>query len=313
MPTPTFIRVVEVWVPDRDQSLLEFGGGCYGSAKAFARLSRSMCFGRGEGLPGRAWDEGRPIVLKQFEGSNFRRTEAAAAEGLTCGIAVPVFVGETLSAVLLIFCGDDESHAGAIELWRNDPKNSPDLLLDDGYYGNTAEVFEFVSRNTSFRKGTGLPGLAWEAGLPVFMPDLGKGTRFLRADSAVQVGINRGFAFPCAPREGDAYVLAFLSALATPIARRFETWIADSAGLHLTRRDGFCERTGAVGEAAQRVERGEGALGRLLVSPVPSVGERAADEPGPVGAAAREADLQSMLAFPVLRDGRVAAAVVWYF
>ena len=43
------------------------------------------------------------------------------------------------------------------------------------------------------------------------------------------------------------------------------------------------------------------------------VAERATDEPGSVGAAAREAGLESMLAVPVLRGGRVTAVVAWYF
>jgi len=221
----TFIRAVEVWVPDAGHTLLEWGGGLYPDAPRFGAVSRTMCFGRAEGLPGQAWDLGRPIVLKQFEGSYFLRARAAAAEGLTCGIALPFFHGESLSAVMVVFCGDNASHAGAIELWHSEPEVSPDMTLDDGYYGTTAEVFEFVARQTAFRKGFGLPGLAWDSGLPVFMPDLGKGTRFIRADSAVQVGINRGLAIPCSARGSGVWVMAFLSALGTPIVRRVETWL----------------------------------------------------------------------------------------
>ena len=242
----TFIRAVEVWVPGNDRSTLEFSAGLYGSASRFGALSRQMCFGRGEGLPGQAWEAGRPIVLRQFEGSDFRRTQAARAEGLSCGIALPIFAGDFLTAVLVIFCGDDEAHAGAIELWANDPAASRDMTLDDGYYGTTGDAFEFISRRTAFRKGTGLPGLAWESGLPVFQEDLGQGTRFLRADSALKVGINRGFALPCSTRGRSHYVLAFLSAMATPIVRRFETWLPDASGERLMRSGGFCETTGTV-------------------------------------------------------------------
>ena len=147
---------------------LEFSAGLYGSAKRFGLLSRQLCFGLGEGLPGEAWQRGRPVVLKQFEGANFRRTQAASEAGLTCGIALPIFAGDFLTAVLVIFCGDDQAHAGAIELWANDSLLTRDLTLADGYYGTTADAFEFISRRTAFRKGTGLPGLAWAAGLPVF-------------------------------------------------------------------------------------------------------------------------------------------------
>ena len=184
----TFIRALEYWVPSSDGSLLEFGGGLYGAATRFAEISRELCFGRGEGLPGQAWEQGKPIILKAFDGSYFRRTAAAHAEGITCGIAVPIFAGDFLTSVLVMFCGDDEAHAGAIELWHNDPAVSNDMLLVDGYYGTTADTFEFMSRRTTIRRGNGLPGLAWEAGAPVFFEDLGKSARFLRADSAADYG-----------------------------------------------------------------------------------------------------------------------------
>lgn len=255
MNPTSFIRVVEVWVPDDVGSLLVLGGAHYGAAKRFGASSSEMCFGKGEGLPGQAWEAGRPIVLKEFQGSYFRRTAAALADGLTCGIALPVFSADVLKAVVLIFCGGStaavedlgQQQVGAIELWRNDAKASKDMVLDDGVYGATSEVFEHISRRTAFRKGTGLPGMAWESGLPVFMADLGKGGRFLRADSALQVGINRGFAIPCNTPGPDAYVMAFLSALATPIVQRFESWVpTTAAGGTLMRQDGFCERDGAL-------------------------------------------------------------------
>lgn len=300
--SPTFIRVVEVWVPDEVGTLLVLGSAHYGAAARFGASSRQMCFGKGEGLPGQAWDAGHPIVLKQFDGSAFRRTAAAHADGLTCGIALPVFNGETLKAVVLIFCGDspgaEPQQAGAIELWRNEAAVSKDMLLEDGYYGATSNVFEYISRRTAFRKGTGLPGLAWESGLPVFMADLGKGGRFLRADSAQKVGINRGFAIPCNAAGPDAYVMAFLSALATPIVRRFETWLPDAAGAQLSRLEGFCETDGVldVGNTAAPA-----AAARALASGVPQVDAASVQQP------------QAVFALPVLRAGRVAAVVVWTF
>ena len=118
----TFIRAIETWVPSNDRSILEFGSGMYGKATRFAAISRELCFGRGEGLPGQAWEAGHPVVLKQFQGSYFRRTAAALAEGMTCGIAVPIFAGEFLTSVVVFFCGDDDAHAGdGLETLDRDP------------------------------------------------------------------------------------------------------------------------------------------------------------------------------------------------
>src|SRR6266481_7596482 len=111
-----FIRVAEIWVPTEDGSALRFLDGLYGPLDEFRAVSETMRFARDEGLPGKAWASGHPIILKQFENSYFKRTEAAKAVGLTCGVALPVFAGQQLNAVLVLFCGDDESHIGAIEL-----------------------------------------------------------------------------------------------------------------------------------------------------------------------------------------------------
>ena len=311
----TFIRAIEVWVPSVDRSILEFGGGLYGSATRFAALSRTLCFGRGEGLPGQAWEQGRPIILKEFDGSYFRRTAAAHAEGITCGIAVPIFAGDFLTSVLVMFCGDDEAHAGAIELWHNDPAVSADMLLVDGYYGNTAETFEYISRRTAIRRGNGLPGLAWEAGAPVFFEDLGKAARFLRADAAQKVGINRGYAIPCPIRRPEHYVMTFLSALGTPIARRFEMWMPDATRERLLFNGGFCEAGGVLKPAPHgpSLERGQGTIGKVFLTGVPAFGDNAAAEPAGFGAAAAEAGLSSLAAIPVIHEGRLAAVVAWYF
>ncbi len=292
----TFIRVIEYWVPSADRSLLEFGGGLFGDANRFAAISQNMCFGRGEGLPGQAWDTGHPIILKDLEGSYFRRSGAAKAAGLTCGIAVPIFKGEQLSAVAVLFCGDDEEHAGAIELWANDPAESKDMTLVDGYYGTTGDTFEFISRATSFRRGTGLPGVAWERQTPVFLPNLGKGSGFLRSEGAVRVGINRGFAIPCSTLDGTHYVMAFLSALATPIARRVETWEPDDTGTHLRRSLGFSEASGALEDAPTTPISGDGAgvIGAAFTSGVPAVSE-------------------PMIAIPVAPQGRVTAVMCLHF
>ena len=290
----TFIRVIEYWVPTEDGSLLEFGGGLFGEATRFAAISNNLCFGRGEGLPGRAWDTGHPIVLKELESSYFRRGAAAKAAGLTCGIAVPIFKGDQLSAVAVIFCGDDEAHAGAIELWGNDPEESHDMTLVDGYYGTTGDTFEFISRATAFRRGNGLPGMAWDSQKPVFLPDLGKGSGFLRADGAIKVGINRGFAIPCSTLDGSNFVMAFLSALATPIARRVETWELDASGTALRRTLGFSESQGTSSTPDTVPLAEAGPLALAFVTGVPAVAE-------------------PMIAIPVAPQGRITAVMALHF
>lgn len=311
----TFIRVAEVWVPDADQTLLEFGDGLYGNATEFGAVSRSMCFGRGEGLPGRVWDEGRPIVLEQLQGGYFQRAAAARSAGLTCAVAFPVIFGSVLKAVVVLFCGGEGAHAGAIELWRNDPAAGTDMTLADGYYGTTAASFVSTSRETALKRGMGLPGLAWERGGSVFIDGLATSTQFLRAEGAAAAGIERGVAIPC-PVPGSAqYVLSFLSASATPIARRIESWVPGADGRSLQRAYGYCETAGALplGDDQTTSGSGDDTIAEAFASGAPRVRQRAADEPGIVGASAAAAGLGGLIALPVVRDGAVAETVVLYF
>lgn len=292
MPRNTFIRVIEYWLPSEDGSLLEFGGGLFGSATRLQAATERLCFGRGEGLPGQVWEQGRPIVLKDLSNAYFRRSVAARAEGLSCAIAFPIFRGEALRAVVVMFCGDDDDHAGAIELWANRPEESVDLTLVDGYYGTTGDTFEFISRATAFRRGTGLPGRVWESGQALFLPDLGKGSGFLRADTALKVGINRGFAIPGSSVDGAHYVVAFLSALATPIARSVALWQAGEDGAPPVRSFGFSESEGVLDGAPDAAQAA--AVAQAL----------AAGQPALAG---------SEIAIPIAPGGRVGSAMVLGF
>lgn len=275
MTKKTFIPAIEYWLPSADGSLLEFGGGLFGEAKRFEAVTRDLCFGKGEGLPGHAWECGHPVLLQSLEAPAFRRAAAAKAAGLTCAIALPMFEAERLYTVVVLFCGDDADHAGAIELWHNHPDDGPDMTLQDGNYGTTGDTFEFISRSTSFRRGTGLPGRAWESQAPVFMADLGRGSGFLRTESAVKVGINRGFALPCSATDGQTYVLAFLSALATPFARAVDVWQPDEQGVHLLHSLGFTEEQDDTTQAGEAPLALDSNVGQVFSTGVPALqGER---------------------------------------
>src|SRR5207244_4261094 len=52
----TFIRVVELWVPDRTRTRLEFGGClCSDEYSEFKAVSENVLFAYDDGLPGKAW------------------------------------------------------------------------------------------------------------------------------------------------------------------------------------------------------------------------------------------------------------------
>lgn len=310
----TFIQVTEVWTPSQDRSILEFHAGLFGPHKAFRAASERMCFGYDEGLPGRAWAARHPIILKDLANPYFRRGEAARQAGLTCGVALPIFAGDYLTAVLVFFCGDDANHVGAIELWHNDPAKETDMGLADGYFGQ-AESFAWISQRTRFQSGFGLPGAVWQSGMPEVMADLGLAHRFVRRDDARRVGINKGLGLPFGYAPGQHYVMTFLSALGTPIARRFEVWTPTPERDALVFQSGHCDRLPefAGAYADTRIRLGAGVLGRAWRSALPELCSRLAEDTSPIGAPARDAGLESMVAIPVLEAGRIKAVVGLYF
>jgi hypothetical protein len=299
----TFIEVSEVWVPRN--GVLVHAQGNYGALEAFAAASGRESFAKGEGLPGKAWAEGRPVVLKSFDGSYFKRTEAAKEAGLTSAVAIPVFAGAELKAVLVVLCADDAVRTGAIEVWT---ESDGLLMLEDGYYG-AAKHFEWISQHTHFPRGQGLPGGVWAARTPMLMRDLGSGYRFIRSDSAGKAGLTTGLGLPV-PVPGDkTYVLTLLSARGTPIARRFEIWDARAAKVGsaggAVMIDGICARDGRLWDEDNpaTTKAWEGPIGTVLGSGLPLVQG---------GNPALTAGYDSLVALPLHVGGELAFVVAWY-
>jgi hypothetical protein len=310
----SFIRVVEIWHPTPDGKQLQFLDGYYGPLDEFRAASETMRFSFDEGLPGKAWASGHPIILKQFANSYFKRTEAAQAAGLTCGVAMPVMAGDDLKAVVVLFCGDDETHVGAIELWHNDPDRSFEMRLADGYYG-AADMFAFNSKYTKFPRGFGLPGRVWKANMPLVVKDLYRSQSFLRWKEAVEIGINRGLGIPYPHASGQIWVMTFLSAFDTPIARRFEIWVPDETGSALLFHSGDCDQNTQLAADYQSVTigKGEGTIGEVWGSGVPALRTNFTDDRSPAGRSAAAAALKAMVAMPITDERGVKAVVVWYF
>lgn len=303
----TFIRVAEVWTPDGD--VLRLIDGNYGTLSAFAELSRNTTFAKGQGLPGRAWAEERPVIINNLENETFLRNEQAAAAGLTSAVAIPVFAAEVLKAVLVVLCGTDAEHAGAIEIWED---RDDRLVLDDGYYGD-AESFAAVSRTMSFGHGHGLPGGVWAARTPILFRDLGRPGAFLRSSHAIGARLKTGLGIPIPVPGGRIYVLTLLSAEHTPIARRFELWDARPQRVGSRRCaeliDGYCEREGQLWPQQnppvdpRSVAAWEGPIGQVLGTGLPHV---------QAGLAGLPAGYTQMIALPIYQESVLAYVVAWY-
>lgn len=304
----TFIKATEIWIPSKDRTRLEFDSGLYGALTEFKAASEQQRFHYDEGLPGKAWAAGHPLVLKEFKDSYFKRTIPAAKAGLTCGIALPVFSGEFLLAVVVFLCGDDDDHAGAIEVWCNDAANPGALQIMDGYYGSLHD-FENISKTVMMPKGEGLPGMAWKSGMPVLIENIAEADGFNRAADAEHAGITTGLGIPVESGNNQAYVMTFLSAKATPISKRIQIWKPEDK--QLVCQTGYSKHNNDLAEIFESVtaKKGVGALGRVWLTGMPSItGVTYDSNYNP------ELDnLSSMLAIPVIGQGKLKAIVTFLF
>lgn len=303
----TFIKAIEIWEPDREKTKLTLTRGMYGTFKEFESYSKSMQFDYNEGLPGQAWAQQHPIILTQLEDSYFKRTEMAEKIGVTTAIAMPIFAGEYLHAVVLFLCGDTGDCAGAIELWAKEPDKRTEMGLVDGYYGSMDD-FEWVSRNVKIMRGHGLPGISWRSKMPLVISNLGESATFLRARKAAKEGITTALALPAWINEEDGYVMAFLSAKNTPIAHRFEIWIPDETGEALIFREGYCDQENKLEEiyALTRLTKDNSIAGEVWKTGYPILSDTITPKEG-------EIDFNAVLAIPILQNGFCTSVVMFYF
>jgi hypothetical protein len=252
--------------------------------------------------------------MTKFDDSHFKRGAAAKAAGLTCGVAMPIFAGDFLMAVMVLFCGGGDAHVGAIELWHGDLDESYDLRLADGYFG-AADTFEFNAKHTKFPRGYGLPGRAWKANMPTIEKDLLNSKSFLRSQQAVEIGINRGLGIPYLHASGHTWVVTFLSALDTPIARRLEIWIPNAAHDALVFHSGDCDQNTrlAIDHQNTRIGKRDGIIGRVWLTGIPALLDNCADDPSAPGRSAAAAGMKAVLAMPFIHAGQLKAVIAWYF
>jgi hypothetical protein len=300
-----FVQVVEVWVPDG--KCLRHRSGAYGPHTAFAEATEHLTFVSGQGLPGEAWAQRRPVLWDKLD-ERFLRRALAESAGLDAGVAFPVFRGDDVIAVVSLLCGSREHTGGCIEVWA--PNDLRELAIVRGFYGQL-EAFGELSSLIRFQKGRGLPGIVWERGLPHIIPDLRSSAAFIRAAAARTSGVTAGLGVPLYRGKEVAQVLLLLSAQATPLARAFEIWLVDPNG-GLTLSEFYYSSDLAVytdGKTPPKSPPGQGLAQRVRETGLPFA-SRAPHTLQPVyGTAPARASFQLGLGLPVHDGDRIRAIV----
>lgn len=104
-------------------------------------------------------------------------------------------INETMEKILQVVCERNGWEIG--EIWFIDEKTDT-LRLNSLWHQPSLDITEFeaISKETTFKKGEGLPGRVWENGHPEWIMDVAGNKDFLRESIASKTGIHCAFAFP---------------------------------------------------------------------------------------------------------------------
>lgn len=226
------VRGIEVWVPSADESHLELHQSCYRDAAAFQEATQGISFRRGEGLPGRVWEKRAPDFLKELINSEFVRSGAAGAVGMTTAVGLPIFRNERVQAVVLILLDGRHDVKAAFEAWRVDPASDA-LRLVNGTYIN-CERLRRLSEFMHLPSGEGLPGTAMEQGRPYVGARFGDDVKAVRGLALAAEQLMSGLSLPLTDSGSvNSDVFLLFNSEANPVFSMMQIWKVVGSGLSL--------------------------------------------------------------------------------
>lgn len=99
-----------LWQVDRQTAAIRCVDICHATSMVtpkFDELTQSLAFKKGEGLPGRIWDLGKPLWISNVGAEiNFPRTAVAVREGLRGAFGFPILAGDEVWGVIEFFSSE---------------------------------------------------------------------------------------------------------------------------------------------------------------------------------------------------------------
>lgn len=156
---------VEVWSNQEGDSELNLADGYYGDLERFEWMSRRLSIMRGRGLPGQAWAQRSPVIMKDLgQSSSFLRARKALEAGITTGLAIPFFDRNDQTQILTFLSARGTPIARRFEIWDVDPSQNA-LVFTDGYCPDETDLIA-LHHNQRFEAGTPILGSVLRTGRP---------------------------------------------------------------------------------------------------------------------------------------------------
>jgi hypothetical protein len=158
------------------------------------------------------------------------------------------------------------------------------------------------------------PGRAWKAGMPLIIRDLHNAMSFLRWEEASEIGINCSVGIPYRTSQDQTWVMTFLSAQATPIARRFDIGVPNPARTELVFQSGDCSGNADLTSlyANKAIRKGEGSIGGAWATGMPAINEHLEVDDSVAAQQARTASMNQIVVLPVIENAMLKAVLAWY-
>lgn len=284
--TRNIVKQVDVYRPDADGERLWLQGadgvGC----------------ALGEGLVGRAWQEGVPVI--------------ESTDDQTMAVAIPCLQADACRGAVVLHCEVAEDLRGAFEVWlRND---RGELGLASQWHAGLERLAR-ITQYIKFPRNAGLPGRVWDDRFPRVLGALQDSKHFIRVSAARSEKLISaiGIPFMRRPPELDGTLL-ILNAQDSPIAKAMEVWARDleTGQLKIVSADYGPYATLAAESRSLVFPKGEGIAGRVFGDSAPFASNDLLGVEFPRGEKMVECGFERGIGLPIFVGSDLVASVNLY-
>ncbi|MFK7817246.1 MAG: LuxR C-terminal-related transcriptional regulator [Planctomycetaceae bacterium] len=253
------VKGIEVWVPDSDDNGLSLEQSCYRDAYAFRDATHGMKFHKGEGLPGRVWQQRAPAFLKDLITTEFVRSDVADADGVTTAVGFPVFDRTEVVAVVLLLLDSRQQMRAAFEHWEYEKKQKG-LRLSAGTYIN-CEKLRRISEFLVLPIGEGMAGTTADRSRPYITSQLNEDANVVRGVALAAENLVSGIGIPLTDSGKPADdVFTLFNSQSSPVFSLMQLWKPTPGNIDLVLSaeyaDGVATLSSQLSEASDTDDKG---------------------------------------------------------